>query len=350
MKRVYRKLSKDGYFSDSYWGVLSRPDGSYFEIDLHVYHEKTAYAELRRIQHELDIKELQRGSKLITLISDYFSNLVSIGSSLHYCKQVRSHLLKVSSAQGWIRIKDVTIQGFERWRSSSVFSPNTKNRYLASFSSFFQWAFIRGYVESNIFRRVQKIRNADNSVYVRRSLTPEEIGRLLSVSPPERSIVYFFVLNTGLRRGEVFNLRWSDLDLPRSSMVVRASISKSRKTVVLPLSSVLVQRLLVWKSETFVSEDSFVFRSVGNHWRSDFDHASILRSSGRFKCDFHSLRKTFCTMLAMNGVSPRVCQELARHSNYNLTSKVYTDVSRLDLRGAVDTLDFSDTFPSTDSM
>ena len=52
---------------------------------------------------------------------------------------------------------------------------------------------------------------------------------------------------------------------------------------------------------------------------------------------FHDLRKTFCSMLAQNGVSTAVTQRLLEHSSPNLTNKVYTNVDPV-LRQAVEKL------------
>jgi Phage integrase family len=48
-------------------------------------------------------------------------------------------------------------------------------------------------------------------------------------------------------------------------------------------------------------------------------------AQGRY-ADFHALRKTFITNLSKSGVSPKMAQSLARHSDINLTMNVYTDV------------------------
>jgi len=51
--------------------------------------------------------------------------------------------------------------------------------------------------------------------------------------------------------------------------------------------------------------------------------------------DFHSLRMSFATLLSSVGVQPRLCQELLRHSDVNLTMKAYTDPQLLNVAGAV---------------
>ncbi len=60
-------------------------------------------------------------------------------------------------------------------------------------------------------------------------------------------------------------------------------------------------------------------------------------SQGRY-ADFHALRKTFITNLSKSGVSPKMAQSLARHSDINLTMNVYTDVVLEDQAVAVELL------------
>jgi integrase len=67
----------------------------------------------------------------------------------------------------------------------------------------------------------------------------------------------------------------------------------------------------------------------------------ICRNAGLFDLKFHDLRKTFCSILAQNGVSTAVTQRLLEHSSPNLTNKVYTNVDPV-LRQAIDHLPISD--------
>jgi integrase len=62
-----------------------------------------------------------------------------------------------------------------------------------------------------------------------------------------------------------------------------------------------------------------------------------MEDAGRY-FDFHSLRKQFITGLVRGGVSSRVAQELARHSDIRLTMETYTDARLLDVAGALDQL------------
>ena len=63
----------------------------------------------------------------------------------------------------------------------------------------------------------------------------------------------------------------------------------------------------------------------------------ICREAGLSDLKFHDLRKTFCSILAQNGVSTAVTQRLLEHSSPYLTNKVYTNVDPA-LRKAINLL------------
>ena len=76
-----------------------------------------------------------------------------------------------------------------------------------------------------------------------------------------------------------------------------------------------------------------VFRGViprMTAFRKDLEAAGIayVDAKGEY-ADFHSLRKTFGTMLTLAGVPQRVVMELMRHSDMRLTAKTYTDAGML---------------------
>jgi integrase len=71
-----------------------------------------------------------------------------------------------------------------------------------------------------------------------------------------------------------------------------------------------------------------MWRQCGsNMLREDLKKAKIdyVDAQGRY-VDFHALRHTFLTNLAMSGVHPKVAQSLARHSDINLTMNRYTHI------------------------
>ena len=73
--------------------------------------------------------------------------------------------------------------------------------------------------------------------------------------------------------------------------------------------------------------------------RADLEAAKIpyTDDAGR-DFDFHALRHQFGTMLAQGGTSPKVAQELMRHSDINLTMGVYTHTVTGQEAQAIDSL------------
>lgn len=71
-------------------------------------------------------------------------------------------------------------------------------------------------------------------------------------------------------------------------------------------------------------------------FRRDLEAAGIAYADASGEvADFHSLRKTYGTMLTLTGVPQRVVMELMRHSDMKLTEKIYTDSRMLPVREAV---------------
>lgn len=114
---------------------------------------------------------------------------------------------------------------------------------------------------------------------------------------------------------------------------VRASISKNRRQVAIPLHADLVGMLRQWVAEGADASGLVIPAGIPENefglWR-DLKAAGIARvdANGR-RVDFHALRHTTCTFLQAAGVSPRVAMEIMRHSEMRLTAKVYTDVGGL---------------------
>jgi integrase len=176
---------------------------------------------------------------------------------------------------------------------------------------------------------------------VHAGVSAKEEGRLLRLGRL-RALVYALAAGTGLRRGELSRLRWGEVDLGRSRLVVRASSAKARREQEVPLRGDLLELLRERRPADALPTDSvFPARSFPNlrTFKRDLAAAGISRvdETGRI-VDFHALRKSFVSGLVVAGVHPRTAQALARHAKLETTMGAYTDERLLDLRGAVERL------------
>jgi integrase len=178
-------------------------------------------------------------------------------------------------------------------------------------------------------------------------LTKPEIARVLRAC--EGRGLYLPVLvavTTGVRRGELFGLRWSDLDLAKAKLSVNRSLewrdSKaafkapktkgSRRTITLPTFT--AQALKAHKTEQAterlrlgLGKPDLVFtRADGEPVSLDYvsrTFGEVIAELGVTPITFHGLRHTHISHQLMDGVHVKVISERAGHASVSITLSVY---------------------------
>jgi integrase len=176
-------------------------------------------------------------------------------------------------------------------------------------------------------------------------LTREEINRLLNVLDNWRNegvaLLIKFALYTGLRRGELFKIRWSDTDLKNGWIKIKDP--KGGKDTTLPISDQALQIIIAANELKPFPECQFVFpnrygkrrTTIGNTWKR-IKKAACIPSDFRF----HGLRHTFASYLASSGkVSQYTLQKLLTHKTPQMTQR-YAHLFDQTLRDGVNS--FSD--------
>lgn len=158
-------------------------------------------------------------------------------------------------------------------------------------------------------------------------------------------------VTTGLRRGEVLGLKWSDIDLDEPALRVRRSVGqvkgkvsikppkteKSRRTVVLLDMTVreLKQHQLSQKKARLqlgpaYNRDNWVFPTpTGELWKPDTLTSAFKRFIDKNELGplrFQDLRHTHATLLLRDGIFVKVVSERLGHSNVAITLDTYAHV------------------------
>lgn len=126
-------------------------------------------------------------------------------------------------------------------------------------------------------------------------------------------------LNTGLRRGEVLQLKWADVELHGRELIVRGDTAKSGKSRYIPLNNEALATLQQWRSNSsstewvFAGKDGKRMRAVKSSWRG------VLRNAAIADFRWHDLRHHFASRLVMNGVDLNTVRELLGHSDLTMT-------------------------------
>jgi integrase len=186
----------------------------------------------------------------------------------------------------------------------------------------------------NPLKPVVKLETRGKETFKRRALSLEIFWRLVEGSG-KRALAYRVAGFTGLRRGEMKQLLWSDirLDAPQPFIDVRAETTKSKKGAVIPLVPVLVEALRQKRPAHLKSADRVFPRGLPSVKSLSKDLAACgipLEDERGYRVDFHALRHTFTSLLATVGISELARVKLARHSEWRQTDR-YTDPQSLPL-------------------
>ncbi|MHC4192307.1 MAG: tyrosine-type recombinase/integrase [Planctomycetota bacterium] len=145
----------------------------------------------------------------------------------------------------------------------------------------------------------------------------------------ERAVLYVLAGTTGLRRQELLNLAWDDINLlaDNSYVRVKASAAKNDKEAKQPIPPFVVSLLTALKAATRPKLSDRVFGrwiNTAELIRADLAAAEIdlIDKDGNEIC-FHSLRNSYISFLANSNTPPKVVQKLARHSDPRLTFNTY---------------------------
>jgi integrase len=151
-------------------------------------------------------------------------------------------------------------------------------------------------------------------------------------------------LETGMRMGEILNLKWENLNLCEGNIYVIET--KTNETRYLPISNRLRETLIPLRPG-LPEEPVFQYKgkAIGT-FRTAFNAA--LRRSGVDKFTFHDLRHTFASVLVMKGVDLATVQELLGHKSIVMTKR-YSHPTPEHKRRAIELLDMGpvDTYLDT---
>ena len=174
-----------------------------------------------------------------------------------------------------------------------------------------------------------------------KTLKQEDIAAYLEEANRRDVLPMFFLeLCSGLRKGELIALLWTDLDIEKKTISVSKQASRRKgggvnvtkpktatsiRTEAIPEAAV---NLLISEHEKH-PDNPYMFPSpvTGNMYYPDAVsrlHTNILKSAGLEHIRFHDLRHTFATMALQNGVDIRTVSGMLGHADAGFTLRTYT--------------------------
>ena len=311
-----------------------------------------AQRELRRKLDEIDkarIVGLPMFSETTfdKFLPDYLAHVDAVRSDTARVR-VRSHVKALTRFFGGKLLRKVTSGDVQRWvdqRSQEqkltrygtpmkrIIKPATVVTEFVTLSAVFREAKKRGHCTENPCRGVSLPRVNNKLI---RCLSDDQEKKLLAACTKGLADVVLTALLSGLRRGELFDLRRGDIDFKNGILtVVHGKGEKMRHIPIVPELKEVLERQPVHVKDGKPSPYVFNNPQTSTGW-VDIKKAwaRALRVAGIRDFRFHDLRHTFASRLVQRGVPIKAVQELLGHADIKMTMR-YAHLAPHNLRDAV---------------
>jgi integrase len=231
------------------------------------------------------------------------------------------------------RLTDIRPFQVEEYKIDRVkrVKPATVNREIALFKRVLNLAVEWGVISDNPISDIKMFKEPQVCL---RYLTEEEAERLVSVCPVPFKWIVMTALHTGMRRGEILNLKWRQVF--QKEQYIAVEVTKNDEVRYIPMNHTMRKMFQVVprKNEyVFVQKNEQPYSWIGRVWRN------VKHESGVY-CRFHDLRHTYASHLVMNGVDLMTVKELLGHKSLTMVER-YAHLSIDHKKRAVETLDNS---------
>ncbi|MBO9461693.1 site-specific integrase [Labrenzia sp. R5_0] len=281
------------------------------------------YAKVRRGENPFaDRKALKAAPDVNKLCDDYIERHAKPNKRPRSLEGDESLIRRIIKPQlGKKKIQDVTFRDIERVAALMSSTPTTANRLVALLSKMFNLGKRWGWCAQNPTEGWKKHHEERRE----RPLTQKELNRLyvlMEGHPNQKACdIVRFLLLTGARCGEVFNMRWTHVNLDTGNWVKPSHNTKQKRTERLPLSKPAIE-LLKQRHKLRAEEDTHVFpgkepgkplTTLKTFW------GRIRREAGIPEVRLHDLRHTTATLMASSGASlPMIGRQLG-HTQHQTT-------------------------------
>jgi len=260
-------------------------------------------------------------------------------------------------------LRAIKLGHIEAWRTKTLAAgrkPATVNRRLNILKAALARAVDWDLLEEHPLKKLKPLRVDRRGVI--RFLTPDEEARLLAELeardatkraerdsanawrqkrgydqlPPlgtycdDLTPIVLLAVNTGMRRGELWKLRWGDVDLKGGGLTIRGENSKAGQSRHIPLNTTARKVLKTIRGDATPLPNVPVFSAA--EFKSAWTR--VLRDAEIERFRFHDLRHTFASKLVQAGTDLAVVRELMGHADISMTLR-YAHLANRQLTAAV---------------
>jgi len=228
-------------------------------------------------------------------------------------------------------LSDITPQDIERYKAERLKQvlPASVNRDLTCLRHMLNKAVEWSYLSASPMKGVKLLKEPPGRL---RFLSKDEIKRLMEELPDSTKTVVLFALYTGLRKSEILNLKWNNIDFKNKMIIVDKTKTNERR--IIPMNNAIYKEL---QDISRNRNGDAIFAQEKINLRKNFEAAVKRAEIDDFR--FHDLRHTFASYLVMSGASLIAVQQLLGHKEIRMTMR-YSHLSQDHLLDAINKLSF----------
>lgn len=325
-----------------------RPDGKTLEHTIRINGKrKTFYG---KTDEEIDekkaayLKKLEQGKLFGEVLDEWKAWHDETVSSA----TVRAYLAPSEDARerfGSTPIRDISAKEIKAVLSEMArkgYSIKTIKKYYTIYHSVMEYAAENGYIDFNTAKNVTMPTFA--KPVAKREAATEEEEKIIKANA-DKWLLPYFLLMTGLRKGEALALQYQDIDRQAKVIHITKSVSykynmpyiKEPKTAAgirtVPLLDTLAEKLPTGPPEHFIfsGEKPMTMMVFQRRW------ARFQKETG-ISCTAHQLRHSFATMLYDAEIDVKAAQDILGHASEQITRDVYTHIRDRKRQSAADKL------------
>lgn len=266
-----------------------------------------------------------------------------------YSSIVKYH---INPILGNTKLRDLTpnqLQSLYTMKMNAGTSPRTTIMIHAVIHCALEHALKLGLVGRNVAEAVTRPRLSRNEM---KTLDQSQTLQLIQVAEGNRyQLLYWVAVTTGLRQGELFGLKWSDVNWQNCKIHIQRQVQRRKGGLEFCEPKSASGRRVITLGQTTIKKlrDHYITQQkemlqLGDKWNnfdlifctqvgSPLEPANVLKSFKRMlkraslpDIRFHDLRHTAATLMLMEGINPKVVQERLGHSDISLTLNTYSHV------------------------
>jgi len=281
-----------------------------------------------------DVRSIHSPISLIwsNFVNDYLRHKEAGGISPNTLKDIKCTIKTFTEACQPTTTASITPDAIIDYRlhlQKQGLSQNTINKHLRNLKAMCNWGKQRHYISPDI-----QITKTKSSPKQPRILSDTEVRELLIAcgDDPHWRMRILLALCTGLRRGDIDNLKLSDINLQFRTITCRNQ-KTGKITNYQPLPDALMPEL-----ERYITEhiEEGQTRLLKTKWSKKWYR--IVHRAGLDGLTFHDLRKTFGSRQADAGVSIKTVQEMYQHASVETTLRHYIRTNDTEKRRGVNSL------------